>query len=371
MAFLIDAYTEDEAPNAKGGVDTRTVLKLDPRLAPVKAAVLPLSRNERPLAEGPRPRRRAAQDLERRVRRRRRDRQALPPPGRDRHAVLHHGRLRDARRPRGHDPRARHDAAGAHRARPGRRLPGGAPARLLNPRCTHNRRVMRPGSRTTGASAVVGRLARGARRRLRVIRARRRAGDRRPPGDAQGARRRRRVDARPPRRHGGHGRSTGRRRSVDRVDDAGDRAVRGHRRLGDRVEASTSKDVTGSSRSTLRARRARRPSLRAGRDRGAPASAGGASCGRPPSPHRRGRRCPTVATAGRSASREGRDPGARRRRARRSPARHDARETVADSRCPAHAGGRRVAAVASRARGATAIGIDWSHRRRRTTRRKG
>ncbi|GAB3053881.1 glycine--tRNA ligase [Sediminivirga luteola] len=47
MAFLIDAYTEDEAPNAKGGVDTRTVLKLDPRLAPVKAAVLPLSRNER------------------------------------------------------------------------------------------------------------------------------------------------------------------------------------------------------------------------------------------------------------------------------------------------------------------------------------
>jgi len=46
MAFLIDAYTEDEAPNAKGGVDVRTVLKLDPRLAPVKAAVLPLSRNE-------------------------------------------------------------------------------------------------------------------------------------------------------------------------------------------------------------------------------------------------------------------------------------------------------------------------------------
>jgi len=46
MAFLVDAYTEDEAPNAKGGVDKRTVLKLDPRLAPVKAAVLPLSRNE-------------------------------------------------------------------------------------------------------------------------------------------------------------------------------------------------------------------------------------------------------------------------------------------------------------------------------------
>ena len=45
MAFLVDAYTEDEAPNAKGGVDKRTVLKLDPRLSPVKAAVLPLSRH--------------------------------------------------------------------------------------------------------------------------------------------------------------------------------------------------------------------------------------------------------------------------------------------------------------------------------------
>ncbi len=45
MAFLIDAYTEDEAPNTKGGVDKRTVLRLDPRLAPIKAAVLPLSRN--------------------------------------------------------------------------------------------------------------------------------------------------------------------------------------------------------------------------------------------------------------------------------------------------------------------------------------
>ncbi|MFV0534788.1 MAG: glycine--tRNA ligase [Cumulibacter sp.] len=45
MTFLVDAYAEDEAPNTKGGVDRRTVLRLDPRLAPVKAAVLPLSRN--------------------------------------------------------------------------------------------------------------------------------------------------------------------------------------------------------------------------------------------------------------------------------------------------------------------------------------
>ncbi|MCF8531150.1 MAG: glycine--tRNA ligase, partial [Candidatus Nanopelagicales bacterium] len=45
LAFMLDAYDEDEAPNSKGGVDKRTVLHFDPRLAPVKAAVLPLSRN--------------------------------------------------------------------------------------------------------------------------------------------------------------------------------------------------------------------------------------------------------------------------------------------------------------------------------------
>jgi len=45
MTFLVDAYAEDEAPNTKGGVDKRVVLRLDARLAPVKVAVLPLSRN--------------------------------------------------------------------------------------------------------------------------------------------------------------------------------------------------------------------------------------------------------------------------------------------------------------------------------------
>jgi glycyl-tRNA synthetase len=53
MAFLVDAFYEDQAPNSKGGVDTRTVLRLDRRLAPIKVAVLPLSRNEQlsPLAQ--------------------------------------------------------------------------------------------------------------------------------------------------------------------------------------------------------------------------------------------------------------------------------------------------------------------------------
>ena len=54
MAFLVEAYTEDQAPNTKGGTDTRVSLRLDPRLAPVKAAVLPLSRDEKlsPKARG-------------------------------------------------------------------------------------------------------------------------------------------------------------------------------------------------------------------------------------------------------------------------------------------------------------------------------
>ena len=46
MAFLVEAYVEEEAPTASGGVETRQVLKLDPRLAPVKAAVLPLSKTD-------------------------------------------------------------------------------------------------------------------------------------------------------------------------------------------------------------------------------------------------------------------------------------------------------------------------------------
>jgi glycyl-tRNA synthetase len=45
LTFLMDAYAEDEAPNAKGEMEKRTVLRLDWRLAPVKVAVLPLSRN--------------------------------------------------------------------------------------------------------------------------------------------------------------------------------------------------------------------------------------------------------------------------------------------------------------------------------------
>ena len=47
MVFLVEAYAEEEAVSAKGKSEKRVVLKLHPALAPVKVAVLPLSRNER------------------------------------------------------------------------------------------------------------------------------------------------------------------------------------------------------------------------------------------------------------------------------------------------------------------------------------
>jgi glycyl-tRNA synthetase len=53
LAFLLAAYDEEEVENGKGGTEKRTVLHLHPRLAPIKVAVLPLSKNEQlvPLAD--------------------------------------------------------------------------------------------------------------------------------------------------------------------------------------------------------------------------------------------------------------------------------------------------------------------------------
>jgi len=45
FAFLIDAYKEEEAMSAAGKMEKRTVLKIDKRLAPIKVAVLPLSKH--------------------------------------------------------------------------------------------------------------------------------------------------------------------------------------------------------------------------------------------------------------------------------------------------------------------------------------
>ena len=51
LAFLLDAYHEEQAPTADGQTETRVVLKLHPKLAPVKKAILPLVKNKPPLVE--------------------------------------------------------------------------------------------------------------------------------------------------------------------------------------------------------------------------------------------------------------------------------------------------------------------------------
>ena len=46
LAFLLDAYSEEEGLDANGEKKTRVLLKLNPKLAPVKAAVLPLVKKD-------------------------------------------------------------------------------------------------------------------------------------------------------------------------------------------------------------------------------------------------------------------------------------------------------------------------------------
>jgi len=46
LAFLCEAYDEDEAPDEKGKMQRRTVLRFHPRFAPVKVAVFPLVRKD-------------------------------------------------------------------------------------------------------------------------------------------------------------------------------------------------------------------------------------------------------------------------------------------------------------------------------------
>ncbi|MCG3181647.1 MAG: Glycine--tRNA ligase [Phycisphaerae bacterium] len=46
LAVLCEAYTEDQAPDEKGVMQTRVVMKIHPRLAPIKVAVFPLVRKD-------------------------------------------------------------------------------------------------------------------------------------------------------------------------------------------------------------------------------------------------------------------------------------------------------------------------------------
>src|SRR5215468_10577602 len=49
LALICEAYAEDEAPNDKGQMESRVVLRLHPRIAPIKCAIFPLLKNKEPL----------------------------------------------------------------------------------------------------------------------------------------------------------------------------------------------------------------------------------------------------------------------------------------------------------------------------------
>jgi len=49
LALICEAYSEDEAPDEKGKMETRVVLRFHPRVAPIKCAVFPLLKNKEPL----------------------------------------------------------------------------------------------------------------------------------------------------------------------------------------------------------------------------------------------------------------------------------------------------------------------------------
>src|SRR5947199_1036681 len=49
LAMICEAYAEDQAPNDKGGMESRVVLRFHPRIAPIKCAVFPLLKNKEPL----------------------------------------------------------------------------------------------------------------------------------------------------------------------------------------------------------------------------------------------------------------------------------------------------------------------------------
>ena len=49
LAMICEAYAEDQAPNDKGEMEGRTLLRFHPRMAPIKCAIFPLLRNKEPL----------------------------------------------------------------------------------------------------------------------------------------------------------------------------------------------------------------------------------------------------------------------------------------------------------------------------------
>jgi glycyl-tRNA synthetase len=46
LALICNAYCEDQAPDEKGKLESRIVMKFHPRIAPIKVAIFPLLKNK-------------------------------------------------------------------------------------------------------------------------------------------------------------------------------------------------------------------------------------------------------------------------------------------------------------------------------------
>ena len=120
LAFLCEAFTIDEAPDENGKMQTRTVMKLHPRLAPIKAAVFPLVKKDgmpetaKEIYLAPE----AAHECL--LRRERRCRPTLSATGRSRHTVLRDGRRSDGGRQHRDHSRSRFAGTMARSRGPGR-----------------------------------------------------------------------------------------------------------------------------------------------------------------------------------------------------------------------------------------------------------
>ena len=112
LAFLCEAYTEDTAPDDKGKMQTRVVMKFHPRTRSDQGGRFSAGEKRWHAGDGPRDLPDALKEqVPRLLRRKGGRRPSLSPPGRGRHALLRHRRRADAHRPDRHRPRPRHARA--------------------------------------------------------------------------------------------------------------------------------------------------------------------------------------------------------------------------------------------------------------------
>ena len=117
LAFLCQAYTEDKAPDENGKPTERVVMKFHPAAGADQGGRVSAGEEGRHARGGRADLSRAEAPIQRVLRRKRGGRPPLSPPGRGRHAVLHHRRRPNAAGPDRDDPRPRQLEAVAHQSR--------------------------------------------------------------------------------------------------------------------------------------------------------------------------------------------------------------------------------------------------------------